>query len=637
MKSRILTCLFCACCLLLIGCSGVGTGQDAAPGLQGAVQPLSPNEGTGGGASEPADAEGNQGFVVPRTQDLSRGIELPSQQLQVLERNPKILGGGAPGGSCNRGGPITCDFPLSPTFAVQQEVHFPLTACGGSGNFLITGRGLPQGLSVDAKQMRITGRPQVAGTSNATVRIEDIDTGGHKSCSMEIAVVYQGEVRITALRPAAEKNPSWRDLYELAIPSPGPNAKVTWEYWNTQEICGASQKPDFATLEGRRKSCKAGELPAAGTTVYVWRKVAPDPQVHLFLNGRLRSPLFAKPIDFHLAFEATTESEVEDKAADKSEEKAVPAREVSVWLVTGSKDDADTECNVIVRFCTDADMRDCVKQALIIDRKNIQDPHTRFLSSNRIAGLTSLHRYFRVQLSNDPSCDDASDWLLRGLEVQLDYGTDDRDSGRYTYYNPCILKWFAEAEYLDFGPHDAAACAVVSTPGEDAAGTDDNVRLLVALDPKSPRIRLTDTSLRSDEAPRFTGQENYGNGTYLSMALDWSDYDDFEQGDTTSYGDYIFDANPFVTPSPRMRIVKGEDGDGGGWLLGRHRLYLFEPGRFLNAFPGEKVTDHVWVYDSESEAAPQPQWLEDDTLGTGVIKLKAGKAKEITEEMASHY
>ena len=266
-------------------------------------------------------------------------------------------------------------------------------------------------------------------------------------------------------------------------------------------------------------------------------------------------------------------------------------------------DDAGTDCDISIRFCKDAGLRDCV-QSLMLNSSG--DPNeagnTDTYRLSPPPGMTGEYAYFQLSMSKN-GCDDEPLWDLQAIDVELDLSG---KTSNIKYFNPCLDQILEPGDELSFGPNDTAMCANIGTGNRNKSGTDDPVKVTLRMDAPSR------TNIRPD----------------IDIPLAWDSYDDFERGMITSYGRYFFDSLP-LTDSPQISIRKGPDGESGGWLLGNYEIYVFQPGKL-----GEK--DGQAYYKAEYPG----EWLTNDDGLTyprnGWIKLEKASPNQVYNIVGDH-
>lgn len=179
-------------------------------------------------------------------------------------------------------------------------------------------------------------------------------------------------------------------------------------------------------------------------------------------------------------------------------------------------------------------------------------------------------------------------WLLQGIKVEYDLGSyfsDGREEHerQIVYWNPCVLKFLEPRVRARFGPDDTALCVTAYTNDIDGAERDGLVRL--TLTPNS------NEGLSSGIEARY-GEPHFGGDPFRTFTLTWDDgyplylisnrISNRERGSTWSYGDYIFDADPFSADGRRRTRTAGLALDGDDrWSPGVIRLYLFHPAKSI--------------------------------------------------------
>ena len=185
--------------------------------------------------------------------------------------------------------------------------------------------------------------------------------------------------------------------------------------------------------------------------------------------------------------------------------------------------------------------------------------------------------------------------FLQAIKVTALY---DEGGESVRYWNPCLNRWLAFGEALDFGPDDTAFCAAIRTCDVVNSGTDDKVVLFLA-----------DELWAGDEV------------SAVKYPCDYAGHDDFERGSRATYGNFfnhlpdaMVGGSAEGEEDPRFKIQKEKDGDHGGWCLDAARVYWFHPGQSFRtnaAVPSQLFTGVL----------TENMWIEDDHLSTPWIEM----------------
>lgn len=257
-----------------------------------------------------------------------------------------------------------------------------------------------------------------------------------------------------------------------------------------------------------------------------------------------------------------------------------------VELLTGPMVRSGTDCKVTIQFCADKDFNNNCSEKIVLDHPKSDDREkgnrdTYFF--NKIDGTVRTdQRYFQISVTGGGK---KGEWLLWGINVDVYF--DDRGHN-YHYTNPCLTKWVGKGDSLKFGPNDTAVCTIVQT-GED--GTKDSMSLLVASNAKSEKeIEFTDSSKWSKYGPTlklaYEGSTVHRDN-YIEMNLYWESIDK-DLGkiynfafpyQLFTYGNYVFDSNPFGDDKGIVKIKKyGVD----NWEMAGAEVFIFNPARIIS-------------------------------------------------------
>ena len=268
-----------------------------------------------------------------------------------------------------------------------------------------------------------------------------------------------------------------------------------------------------------------------------------------------------------------------------------------VYLPVGAK--------AIVHFCKD---RDCVDKLGPFEINSMSANLTR--SFTGMVGKDPAYlNYFTVKLDSSSSSSSMTDWFLRSVKVT--YYLKDNFTLQTAYWNPCADRFLGNGGQAKFGKNDTAVCAVTYIPVEDNAGTDSDIQLVI----DGANFSKIEDALGTPYgyAPQFTAKSETVD--YLALMLDWDkngwlknaygDYisDDLEQGAVASYGQTVFDCNPFNSLSCEaqrknfddkktrpefqymgskriyMNVFKHDDDMTFGW----YQMFIFQPGYVKNS------------------------------------------------------
>lgn len=287
----------------------------------------------------------------------------------------------------------------------------------------------------------------------------------------------------------------------------------------------------------------------------------------------------------------------EDQTAE--EETAAPElapvvkKTYNVKLLTGEHAGSSSSCDASVKFCDDAQFTNCSNEG------GYTNPTLGTWTSFSMKDIPAQNAYFQIRLDNDCASDD--DWLLQGVEIK----TADNE---IFYYNPCVNKWLAPGDHLNFGPKDTAVCAIIGTSGDGYTNTVDHEDVQLVLKGDGSKGAMTTTGA-SEKGPHFTTPFN----GYITMSLNWTsinDYLDFTTLKVTSYGDYFFNSQPFPTKgNHEFEIRKDSDTN---WLeLDSYEVFVFRPGKFADK---EFTVLHQKIANAK-------MMLTYDVLDTGWISL----------------
>ncbi len=253
-----------------------------------------------------------------------------------------------------------------------------------------------------------------------------------------------------------------------------------------------------------------------------------------------------------------------------------------VELLTGPIVRSGTDCKVTIQFCPDKGFdKNCSKE-IVLDHPKSDDREKGdrdiYLFYDKIP---ASHRYFKISVTGGGK---KGEWLLWGIKVGVFF--EDKTQNYYT--NPCLTKWIGKGDSLKFGPNDTAVCTIVQT-GEDS--TKDSISLLVASNAKNEKeIEFTDGSKWSKYGPTlklaYEGSTVHRDN-YIEMNLHWESIDK-TQGNIYNfafpyqlftYGNYIFDSNPFGDDKGLVKIKKyGTD----NWQMAGAEVFIFNPARIIS-------------------------------------------------------
>lgn len=482
---------------------------------------------------------------------------------------------------------------------------------GGTGakEFEISSGSLPEGLVLSADGI-ISGVPTQGTQKQLNISVSD-DDGGTRTCSLTIKVAGELDLEINSLQAISD----WDNVYE--IKAVGATEGLEWKWiGDTSNICLSKNKPDITTDDYKSKCTDPSQL-TQGTAMYIWLKTNIEGNAPAKLTVEVDSPYVSEPTTYELELTYTYcgngikegAEECDDGntlSGDKCDSTCIvevapsAAQSIEITLWTGEHDGGGTNCDVGIRFCANSSMTNCTEVQELDDTEDESGDGDREKGDENIydeedglntSGITSEHKYFEISMNGN--CGDDPGWLMQGIKVKIDYGT---EMLAYTYYNPCALKWADDGDTIKFGPNDAAVCAIIETGDIQNGGTDNTVWL--KLGDHDSSLGFVKTSISDDDGPFFSKLEMDGK---LAMDMSWSNYKDFEQSDKTSYGDFIFDSNPFGD-GPTVLIEKESCNTKGGWFLQSYEIFVFEPGKFLN-------DEHSKVFYAQDTPAA---WLTDD-------------------------
>lgn len=564
----------------------------------------------------PADNASNP-FILPSGDESA----IPEDELgadgdEGAADAPERETGGGEGRGAGKAPPITCfqrDLNEAQTGAPYAAT---LKAAGGSGNLRYALKGndeLPRGLEL-AGDGKISGTPEVATGASGYVLVKD-EAGKQKSCRFKI--VIHGEIELKANRIDGKGNDNpWDAVYE--VKAMGGVDHVAWELTgDSQNVCMSEAKPNIST-EDFRRGCSLPGL--SGDTVYIWIKE--DERSASELKVTLTASSEFSPHSASAAFRFTSTrcgdgvkqaletcdgrdgvGEGSECSADCKRIITPPKKAESVELEvsTGPFENAGTDCNVHLAFFTGVD-----ESGKRLGQNNVSFPvfkkehlepgerdtivwhlaSTGFAQKPRgierapVSNLTEEHRYFTLQVRGN-SCEAPGTWFLQGMKVTVRY---EGNAKPYIYYNPCIEKWLFAGDILQFGPNDTAVCATVRTSTTGHSGTNDRIQLVLP----APR----DFELAQPEHGASSSMSKIKDGDVLRMDLRLGGFDLFEEGSVATFGDYIFDRNPFPE-APVITIEKADDGHQGEWNMHSYEVFLFRPGRFYNGDAEALTVEHV--------------------------------------------
>lgn len=660
MNSRIIAALATACSLLLAaGCSGTGT--MGAPGPSG-DQPLIADPSSGGSVAEPADESGDA--ALSGEEDGEAGIT--SSGLQ-------------------------CTFDKTAQAEVGKPFSLKLTASGGSGNYLFSAEDLPPGLSLTTSSATISGAPAKAGDFKAGIGVQDIDSDRSEHCSLKIGVQEKISLSATPAGGDAQSKRSSAAVWKLLVNGTEEGDAYHWSFSDSTNLCGSASEPATSL-----PACTAP--PLTGKTLYLWLKASSGLTRTVEVTGDSAVEKAAASVTFE--HPEPTIGPVVAQKPDGQEGAAAPRKTALIRLrtITGPLAYAGTDCRLELKMCTDDAINTTGIEHHEIVVENCQTMTAKtdkgdLLEKGKVstflfpapANVTSDHTFFSIGLKKD-SCTPPPErgesrpfvnrgWLLQGLELTALYD----DGTRYRYFNPCVEKWIAGGESLKFSRKDTAVCAIVSTADDDNAGTNDLVRMMVQVDEAAASDfwsaalgmasydigampHFLGTYKASETSARTFGQlflnwsvmvpfglnPSHGlayllaNADYqlgfppISPSLMGSFYDDFKQGKSTSYGDYVFGWDPFLQDAVNVRIEKNKDGDHGGWHLKQYEVFIFNPGMENGGRFRHKVcTEERWLQDPGDASGEYPE----DGLITTLCQVNiSGQSGDlITDAIGGHF
>lgn len=538
---------------------------------------------------------------------------------------------------------IVCPKQSLPDGEVGAEYSFQLEGSGGSGNLTYETKDtkpLPGGLSVDSDGL-VSGTPTIAEKANNAVVIVTDEDGQTKSCTVKIAI--EGELAIKAAAISGKEG-DWDAVYEVTIEGKWKETP-TWAWaGDITNACFSSEKPDTST-DAFRTGCTVGSAVSSGQKAYLWLKNdkanAVVVEIALTINSDVASEKAKHSFSFAYSSSVSSRTPQHDGTPSSSttilpplplpSSSPSPVAALKVELLTGNAgDDSDTDCQVSIKFCEDKEMSRCTSKPIVLD--DIADDDDRengeknTYTSRRYADaydpgdfdlpktgegtdMTDKYQYFQLKLE-DPCGDDDNEWLLQGIRVEAKYA--DAAKAPYIYYNPCVEKWMDKGDILNFGPNDTAVCAIVKTidktTDNNFGGTNSPVSLVMENFAIAELPQRGGFESVADWAPEFEIHDD----NKLALAMRWNgadDIDDFAQGSENSYGDYIFDVKPAFKDTPSVILHLG---GGDSWIPARAQVFVFQPGKFMNANPtGEPI-----LYYTDQTLSHVDSYAASDSFGS---------------------
>ena len=314
--------------------------------------------------------------------------------------------------------------------------------------------------------------------------------------------------------------------------------------------------------------------------------------------------------------------EGEAGSRESSDEPTVTSEKVTqinVFLTTGKHDHAGTDAIVKINFCSDKHFDNCIG-AVTLDVDDRDDNEKGATNKFTIDTHVGKYRtdYFKIWLKRNGT--EHPGWLLEGVKIEQIIKTTFSDGTttsrkELAYHNPCVLKWFIDdGAAIRSGPEDTAICAIVKTGSKDKSGTDDDVNLVFEGIP-TDKIVKAGSDISYKDGPMFELDS-----TELTLNLAWNKWNDHEKGREASYGDYSFDTDFFESTNKNpesVTISKEEDGKYGGWLLGRLRVYIFQPAKAVkygdNCKPSDSCSAQIEEIIHTIDRSPGELWIEDET------------------------
>lgn len=491
---------------------------------------------------------------------------------------------------------------------------------GGTGDYSWDIKTLPEGatwdLAEDGHGIHISWTPEASKKERIKIAVADTATGAFGAVSFYVKVAEgivlkafmnggTAGMLTSEMKPVTIAKERYQPAYRLDSVTIQP-----WQTFVVETPFVEAATYTFSIDDESAYKIKSGcSLRTMKCSVFFFKGTisasSAGPSVMLTVTNSLgdRATLQFGSITFasETAKDQKTESEETTTFFAPSTKAGEYLNELRIRIWVADFHEAGTDDTVFMQFCTDREYTHC-KNIRPFDGNggNLnRDTQWDVFNLGRFPlgpdATTDYLKYFRIWKDGD------DDIFIQGIRIT--YVSETRD-GRgstqtsqelYSYYNPCVLKGIEPHGTLRFGPNDTAFCTIMKTGDVDAAGTDDMVWAVF-------ETRNSGSNGGSDNGPVLDGL-----GGLLALYLDYQGQNDFEGNDLTSYGDYLFDCNPFAGPCDdqekqekgawpktiKVKIVKEENGDDGGWYLEWFDALVFQPARIAKVVNGKETPERL--------------------------------------------